>query len=44
MAWPTSQDYNEAIQMPDVAFADAELRSGQAVVNALGIPQPKPGI
>jgi WD40 repeat protein len=43
MGWPTSQDYNEAIQTPEVSFADAELRSGQAAVNALGIPQPRSG-
>jgi hypothetical protein len=43
MAWPTSQDYNEAIQNPQLSFSDPELRSGQAVVNALGIPMPRSG-
>ncbi len=41
--WPASQDYNEAIQNPATHFADADLRSGQAVTNALGIPQPCSG-
>jgi WD40 repeat protein len=43
MAWPLSQDYNEAIQNPASSFADAELRGGQPVVNALGVPMPRSG-
>src|ERR1700676_5637914 len=43
MPWPHSQDYNEAIQVPDVSFGDPELRGGQAVVNAMGIPMPRSG-
>ncbi|MBI3410229.1 MAG: hypothetical protein HY040_17955 [Planctomycetes bacterium] len=43
MAWPLSQDYNEAIQNPDICFADDELRHGQAAVNALGLPLPRSG-
>jgi hypothetical protein len=43
MAWPLSQDYNEAIQSPDSSFADPELRAGQAVTNALGMPMPRSG-
>src|SRR5258707_114233 len=43
MRWPTSQDYNEAIQSPETAFADAELRGGEAAANALGIPMPRSG-
>jgi HEAT repeat protein len=43
MTWPTSQDYNEAIQDPRVSLGDPELRSGQAVVNSLGIPMPRTG-
>ena len=31
MAWPHSQEYNEAIQNPAASFSDAELREGQAV-------------
>src|SRR5436305_120426 len=43
MPWPLSQDYNEAIQNPQSSFADPELRRGQVVVNALGIPLPRSG-
>jgi WD40 repeat protein len=43
MAWPLSQDYNEALQNPQTSFSDAELRRGQVVVNVLGIPQPCSG-
>ncbi len=38
MAWPTSQDYNEAIQNPTSCFNDADLRQTEAKCNALGIP------
>jgi serine/threonine protein kinase len=43
MPWPLSQDYNEALQNPQTSFSDPELRQGQAVVNALGIPLPCSG-
>jgi hypothetical protein len=43
MGWPLSQDYNEAIQSPESSFADSELRQGQAVTNAWGIPMPRSG-
>jgi WD40 repeat protein len=43
MAWPVSQDYNEAIQSPQQCFSDAELRAGQARCNALGLPLPRSG-
>jgi WD40 repeat protein len=43
MGWPLSQDYNEAIQSPAESFADDELRTGEAVTNALGIPMPRSG-
>jgi WD40 repeat protein/serine/threonine protein kinase len=43
MAWPMSQDYNEAIQSPATNFADADLRQGKAAVNALGLPMPCSG-
>jgi WD40 repeat protein len=43
MAWPLSQDYNEAVQDPAHAFADRELRGGHPVVNALGLPLPRSG-
>ncbi len=28
MAWPMSQDYNEAIQNPQLCFGDPELKRG----------------
>src|SRR5579859_6394353 len=43
MPWPLSQDYNEAIQNPATSFADPELRSGEAAVNAMGMPAPCSG-
>src|SRR5271165_4235343 len=43
MAWPQSQDYNEAIQNPQSSFGDPELRGGQAVTNAMGMPMPRSG-
>src|SRR5947208_5910830 len=43
MSWPLSQDYNEAIQSPLTSFSDPELRAGQPVVNALGLPVPCSG-
>ena len=43
MNWPTPQDYNEAIQNPQSAFADAELRTGQPMLDALDLPRPITG-
>lgn len=43
MAWPLSQDYNEAIQAPASSFNDSELKAGDAVTNALGMPMPRSG-
>jgi hypothetical protein len=43
MAWPLSQDYNEAIQSPRTNFADPDLKRGEVVANALGIPMPCSG-
>jgi hypothetical protein len=43
MGWPTPQEYNEAIQNPRSAFADAELRAGQPVLTPLGLPRPITG-
>jgi WD40 repeat protein len=43
MAWPVSQDYNEAVQSPSLSFTDPDLRAGEAVTNALGIPRPRSG-
>src|SRR5947207_11804893 len=43
MAWPLSQEYNEAIQSPASSFADAELKQGEPKVNAIGLPMPRSG-
>src|SRR5260221_13931775 len=43
MAWPMSQDYNEAIQNPMQCFAAPDLWQGEAVTNALGLPMPCSG-
>lgn len=43
MAWPHSQDYNEAIQDPGSCFGDAELKQGEVVTNELGLPAPCSG-
>jgi WD40 repeat protein len=43
MAWPHSQDYNEAVQSPRTSFSDPELQACQAVTDALGIPRPCSG-
>src|SRR4029077_20712123 len=37
------QDYNEAIQSPALCFSDAELKQGEATVNAIGLPMPRSG-
>ncbi|NJM42050.1 MAG: hypothetical protein HC853_15515, partial [Anaerolineae bacterium] len=39
MPWPTPQDYNEAIQNPQTAFIDPELRAGKPELNALQLPR-----
>lgn len=43
MAWPTPQEYNEAIQNPATAFVDPELRAGKPVLTPLGLPRPITG-
>lgn len=42
-AWPTAQDYNEAIQNPAICFIDEELRAGLPELNSLGIPRAASG-
>lgn len=39
MAWPSRQDYREALQACDVAFADPELKNASAVCDNLGMPR-----
>jgi WD40 repeat protein len=43
MNWPTSQDYNEAVQDPAGSFSDPSLKGGSVVTNALGLPVPRSG-
>lgn len=39
MAWPTLQEYNEAIQNPPFAFDGSELKTGKPELNSLGLPR-----
>lgn len=43
LAWPTPQDYNEAIQSPNICFSDDELREGRIEQDVLGLPRPITG-
>jgi pimeloyl-ACP methyl ester carboxylesterase len=43
MPWPHPPDYNEAIQNPQLCFADPELRVGEPALNPLGLPWPRSG-
>ncbi len=42
-SWPSPQDYNEAIQNPQFAFADLELKNSEPELNIIGIPKPASG-
>ncbi len=43
MPWPTMSDYQDAIQNPQLAFMDQELRQGRPVTDSLGLPRPITG-
>src|SRR4249920_67718 len=43
MNWPTSQDYNEAIQNAATSMSDPNLKKGEVVLNAIGLPVPRSG-
>src|SRR5439155_32492 len=43
MSWPLPTEFNEAVQTPSLAFADPDLRAGQATVGPLGLPLPRSG-
>lgn len=43
MPWPTPQDYNEAIQNPQLSFSDPELQGGKPELTPLGLPRPITG-
>jgi RIO-like serine/threonine protein kinase len=39
MKWPDLQDYNEAVQNPELSFEDGELRQGEVELTPLGLPK-----
>ena len=41
--YPTPSDYQEAVQVPESAFADADLQAATPRTNVLGLPQPITG-
>ena len=41
--YPTPSDYQEAVQVPASAFADADLQAATPRTNVLGLPQPITG-
>ncbi|HEV3384762.1 MAG TPA: hypothetical protein VG097_08095, partial [Gemmata sp.] len=43
MNWPMPQDYNEAIQSPHLVFSDPDLKTGETVIGATGLPLPRSG-
>src|SRR6266704_1000273 len=43
MLWPSDQDYNEAVQNPQSAFEDSDLRSGLVEPSAIGLPKARAG-
>ena len=43
MSFPQPNQYNEAIQNLRSTMSDAELREGEAAVNAMGMPMPSSG-
>lgn len=43
VAWPSPQDYNEAIQNPSSCFEDQELVGLSPELTALGLPKPATG-
>ncbi len=43
MYWPTPQDYNESVQMPEYSFADEQLTQGSPELTPIGLPKPVTG-
>jgi len=41
--YPTPSEYQEAVQVPETAFADPELQDATPRTNVLGLPQPVTG-
>lgn len=43
MAWPSPQEYSEAVQNPKSAFSEPDLRDGYAELDRSGLPRPRSG-
>lgn len=43
MALPRGNEYDQAVQMPQISFNDNELKSSQVETNPLGLPKPYSG-
>ena len=43
MSWPLSHEFNEAVQTPAAVFDDPDLKGGEVVVGATGLPLPRSG-
>lgn len=43
MQWPNPQEYNEAIQSPNLCFRDVHLRVATVQTNSIGLPKPATG-
>ena len=43
MSWPTAEDYNAAIQTPELCFSDPELNDAKPVCDSRGLPIPRSG-
>jgi predicted Ser/Thr protein kinase len=41
--WPTQSDYKDALQNPDTAFRDPELKASQAERSPMGVPRARSG-
>lgn len=41
--WPTQSDYKDALQNPDTAFRDPQLRASQVERSAMGLPRARSG-
>jgi thiamine kinase-like enzyme len=39
MPWPNPDDYNEALQCPELSFEDEDLRNGEVELTVLGLPK-----
>ena len=42
-SWPTQSDYKDALQNPDTAFRDPDLRASQAERSPMGVPRARSG-